>query len=159
MDRITAQAWHYYQAQPHPSELAQAEQSLKRGIDEDWRSSVQRYPEVLEYFYSLVELSLPQDDDGAVRDPPLSALTGGSRKTNRRSVQGPPLPNESFEREAPPPRHAPLPSRTPPPFNRRTPGPPIPMPPMGMSGIASVPPPSSRRMFRPPAHSTYYGYP
>lgn len=56
---------------------------MKRGIDDDWRASVQRYPEVLEYFYSLVDWKLPSDDDAAVRDPPLSAL-GGARKSSHR---------------------------------------------------------------------------
>jgi len=77
--RITDRAWHYYGAPPHPSEIAAADQELKRGIDEDWKSSVQKYPEVLEYFYGLVDLSLPSDDDPGVRDPPLSALGGGKR--------------------------------------------------------------------------------
>ncbi|KAK8042746.1 hypothetical protein PG994_013229 [Apiospora phragmitis] len=149
LERLTAHAYHYYHAPPHPTEIAQAQATLKRGIDEDWQSSVQRYPEVLEYFYSLVELTLPQDDEGAVKDPPLSALNG-SRKVSRRGAQAA-IANESFDRE--PPRHAPLPSRTPPPpmIHRRTPGPP-------MGGIASVPPPNGRRMFRPPPASTFYDF-
>ena len=77
--RITDRAYHYYHAPPHPSEIAAADAELKRGIDEDWRASVQRYPEVLEYFYGLVELSLPGEEDSCVRDPPLSALGGGKR--------------------------------------------------------------------------------
>jgi len=68
----------YYRQRPHPAEIARADAELKRGIDEDWRASVQRYPEVLEYFYSLVNWRLPSDEDGAVRDPPMSALTGGA---------------------------------------------------------------------------------
>lgn len=44
---------------------------------------MQRYPEVLEYFYSLVEMSLPSDDDVAVRDPPLSALSGARKQRQR----------------------------------------------------------------------------
>lgn len=44
---------------------------------------MQRYPEVLEYFYSLVEMSLPNDDDVAVRDPPLSALSGARKQRQR----------------------------------------------------------------------------
>jgi hypothetical protein len=77
--RITDRAYHYYHAPPHPSEIAAADAELKRGIDEDWRASVQRYPEVLEYFYGLVELSLPGEEESCVRDPPLSALGGGKR--------------------------------------------------------------------------------
>jgi hypothetical protein len=77
--RITEHAYRYYHASPHPSEIAAAHAELKRGIDEDWRASVQRYPEVLEYFYGLVDLSLPAEEDTCVRDPPLSALGGGKR--------------------------------------------------------------------------------
>lgn len=76
--RITERAAYYYHARPHPSEIAAADADLKRGIDEDWRTSVQRYPEVLEYFYGLVDLNLPGDDEPGVRDPPLSALGGVS---------------------------------------------------------------------------------
>lgn len=53
LDRITSHAYHYFHAPPHPNEIAAAQAALKRGIDEDWQASVQRYPEVLEYFYSL----------------------------------------------------------------------------------------------------------
>lgn len=31
---------------------------------------------MLEYFYGLVDLNIPSDDDPGVRDPPLSALGG-----------------------------------------------------------------------------------
>ena len=81
IERIKTQAY-YYHAQPHPNDVAAAQAAFKRGIDEDWQSSVQRYPEVLEYYYGLVELQLPSDDDPKVRDPPLSALSG-SRKARR----------------------------------------------------------------------------
>lgn len=124
LERMTAHAYHYYHAPPHPNEIAAAQAQLKRGIDEDWQASVQRYPEVLEYFYSLVELTLPDDNEPAVKDPPLSALSG-SRKAQRRAgapttiASGPSLPPQ---REMPP-----LPRRTPPPLepirDRRTPAP------------------------------------
>ncbi|KAK3991330.1 hypothetical protein QBC44DRAFT_52393 [Cladorrhinum sp. PSN332] len=137
LDRITAHAYHYYHAQPHPTEISAAQAQLKRGIDEDWQASVQRYPEVLEYFYSLVELTLPDDNEAAVKDPPLSALQG-SRKAARRgngpgtAVSGPSLAAPPHEREAlppMPPMQIPLalPRRTPPPLEplreRRTPAP------------------------------------
>lgn len=85
VQRITDRAYHYYHAPPHPSEIAAADAELKRGIDEDWKASVQRYPEVLEYFYGLVDLSLPGDDEPGVRDPPLSALGGGKGRVRMRS--------------------------------------------------------------------------
>ncbi|KAF2178231.1 hypothetical protein K469DRAFT_731721 [Zopfia rhizophila CBS 207.26] len=64
----------------HPTHLAQlqaqiseAHAELKRGIDADWRASVLRYPEVLDYFYSLVELRLPNDRSPRVIEPPFAA--------------------------------------------------------------------------------------
>ncbi|KAI0161611.1 hypothetical protein GGR52DRAFT_130695 [Hypoxylon sp. FL1284] len=150
LERLSAHAYHYYHAPPHPNEIAAAQATLKRGIDEDWQSSVQRYPEVLEYFYSLVELTLPPDDEPAVKDPPLSALSG-SRKASRRgtSTATATLAGEPFQERNP------LSRRTPPPppiDHRRTPGP-------GANPLA--PPPSSRRhSYRPPTAppTTYFNY-
>ncbi|KAI6710553.1 hypothetical protein JHW43_006936 [Diplocarpon mali] len=86
--RITERAAYYYRARPHPTEIAAADAELKRGIDEDWKASVQRYPEVLEYFYGLVDLNLPGDDEPGVRDPPLSALGGvGVGRERERKVR------------------------------------------------------------------------
>ena len=55
------------------SQIAEAHAEFKRGIDLDWRASVLRYPEVLDYFYSLVDLRLPADDDRKVMQPPFAA--------------------------------------------------------------------------------------
>ncbi|OAA47611.1 hypothetical protein NOR_02101 [Metarhizium rileyi] len=87
LDQLTAHSFYHYNSPPHPNQIAEAQGALKRGIDEDWQASVQRYPEVLEYFFGLVELSLPADDEPAVKDPPLSALNG-HRKATRRSLEG-----------------------------------------------------------------------
>jgi len=110
IQRITDHAWHYYRAQPHPSEIANADMELKRGIDEDWKASVQRYPEVLDYYYGLVDLSLPADDEREVNDPPMSALIGGKqrvrlrqpsteRKRRRSRVSIEPIPDVERRRE------------------------------------------------------------
>jgi hypothetical protein len=149
LERITQYSYQYYYAPPHPNEIAQAQATLKRGIDEDWQASVQRYPEVLEYFYQLVQLTLPDDSDSAVKDPPLSALSG-SRKAGRRSSTAAPtmVGDSAFH------RNAPLPSRTPPPIimDRRTPGP-------SLAG-GPPPPPSSRRVYRAqPPPASFYGPP
>jgi hypothetical protein len=142
LDRITAHAYHYYHAPPHPNEIAAAQAQLKRGIDEDWQASVQRYPEVLEYFYSLVELTLPDDNEPAVKDPPLSALNG-SRKAGRRVGGAPTVASgPSIHERDPLPR-----GRTPPVIEplreRRTPGP------RDRRGAYSRPPP-------PPPPTTYF---
>jgi hypothetical protein len=55
------------------SQIAEAHAEFKRGIDLDWRASVLRYPEVLDYFYSLVHLQLPADDERQVAHPPFAA--------------------------------------------------------------------------------------
>ncbi|KAK2067724.1 hypothetical protein P8C59_001437 [Phyllachora maydis] len=116
LERISAHAFHYYHAPPHPNEISAAQAQLKRGIDEDWQASVQRYPEVLEYFYSLVDLTLPSDDDAKVKDPPLSALNGGARKAGRRGAGGSPtiLSGPSLGRRTPPPLEPPPPTAPPP---------------------------------------------
>ncbi|KAF1834376.1 hypothetical protein BDW02DRAFT_498496, partial [Decorospora gaudefroyi] len=55
------------------TQIAEAHAELKRGIDADWRASVLRYPEVLDYFYSLIELRLPDDRSRQVVEPPFAA--------------------------------------------------------------------------------------
>lgn len=47
-----------------------ADAALKREINQMWCEAAQTYPSSLEYFYSLVTLTLPPDNDPAVRDPP-----------------------------------------------------------------------------------------
>ncbi|KAG9236787.1 hypothetical protein BJ875DRAFT_481920 [Amylocarpus encephaloides] len=81
---INERAAHYYHAPPHPSEVAAVDAEFKLGIDDDWKASVQRYPEVLAYFYGLVDMSLPRDDDPGVKDPPLSALGGVETRRERK---------------------------------------------------------------------------
>ncbi|CAM1511543.1 Fc.00g090560.m01.CDS01 [Cosmosporella sp. VM-42] len=126
LDRITAHAYHYYHAPPHPNQIAEAQASLKRGIDEDWQASVQRYPEVLEYFFGLVELTLPAEDEPAVKEPPLASLNG-YRKANRRSgSNGAPPPQAAIGQVEYEQQRQALPPRTPPPMprmDRRTPAP------------------------------------
>ncbi|EJT79030.1 hypothetical protein GGTG_04119 [Gaeumannomyces tritici R3-111a-1] len=150
LERITAHSYHYYHQPPHPNEVMAAQATLKRGIDDDWQASVQRYPEVLEYFYSLVDLSLPEDTDPAVKDPPLSALSG-QRKAGRRG--GGPSPTVASGSITP---HEQLPParRTPPPldatYERRTPGL------RRQSRGAFVPPPPPPPAYPPGPQSLYH---
>ncbi|KAL5118861.1 hypothetical protein ACEQ8H_003183 [Pleosporales sp. CAS-2024a] len=55
------------------SQIAEAHTNLKRGIDADWRASVLRYPVVLDYFYSLIQLRTPSDHSPEVIQPPFAA--------------------------------------------------------------------------------------
>lgn len=152
MEQLTATAYHYYHAPPHPSEIQAAQATLKRGIDEDWQSSVQRYPEVLEYFFGLVEMQLPPEDDTAVKDPPLSAMNGAARKAQRRSSTI--APDSAQERAVRNSRRTPPPP-PPPAIERRTPGPPMhitnPMVPTSRSRRQSFRPPTA------PPQSYYNG--
>jgi hypothetical protein len=123
IDSLHAHAYYHYNAPPHPAQLTEAEAALKQGIDEDWQASVRRYPEVLEYYFSLVEMTLPADDEPAVKRPPLGAL---NRKANRRSMANAPTappqmgPASFFEPDS-------LALRTPPtPGRMRTPAPNVP---------------------------------
>lgn len=45
---------------------------LQRGIDDDWRTAVQRYPEVLDYFYSMVAWTVRGDCSPGQRGPTVS---------------------------------------------------------------------------------------
>jgi hypothetical protein len=54
-------------------QIAEAHAELKRGIDADWRASVLRYPDVLDYFYGLVQLKLPDERSPQVVEPPFAA--------------------------------------------------------------------------------------
>jgi hypothetical protein len=130
LDSITAHAWYHYNAPPHPQQIKDAQAQLKRGIDEDWQASVQRYPEVLEYFFGLVDLTLPADDDPSVVDPPLSAMSGhrkpsrprgpgggpGSHHEGPPAITAPPYLERGLERS-----HALSPRTPPPPPERRAP--------------------------------------
>jgi hypothetical protein len=164
LERLQAHAYQFYGGPPHPSEMAQAQAQLKRGIDEDWQNSVRRYPEVLEYFYGLVELGLPADDEPFVKDPPLSAL--GSRKTHRRSITAGTLVAAGDGADGGVGggfRGMPRATRTPPPpigMEWRTPGPAMGMG-MGMGmepRMPTAPPPGGPRrgMFRPPPPASYF---
>ncbi|EQK98310.1 hypothetical protein G6O67_000655 [Ophiocordyceps sinensis] len=136
LDQISAHAFYHYNAPPHPNQIADAQATLKRGIDEDWQASVQRYPEVLEYYFGLVELTLPADDEPAVKDPPLSALTGHRKATRRAgggdgsssNNSGPfaavAAPPSFAERELPIERRPPGPRRERRPLSARMPPPP-----------------------------------
>ncbi|KAI0399378.1 hypothetical protein F4802DRAFT_40254 [Xylaria palmicola] len=151
IEQLTATAYHYYHAPPHPSEIQAAQATLKRGIDEDWQSSVQRYPEVLEYFFGLVEMQLPGEDESAVKDPPLSAMNGARKPPRRNSAIA---PESTYERIARSRRTPPPPPAT---LERRTPAP----PPMHV-GNPMAPAPRSRRQAypgRPPTAppQSFYG--
>lgn len=74
LDQISAQCAYHYGGTPSPSMLARAVEEYRQGVSEDWRCSVQMYPEVLQYYFSLVKVTLPEDDSPSVTNPPLGVL-------------------------------------------------------------------------------------
>ncbi|KAF4126639.1 hypothetical protein GMORB2_0375 [Geosmithia morbida] len=153
MEQIHSQAFYHYNAPPHPQQVADAEAGLKRDIDEAWRASVERYPDVLEYFFNLVELSLPGPEDPAITDPPPLAELTGRRKSGRRT----PAPPDSGRHGHGHGHHEPLPAIGPPTYSTG----------MGILPSRTPPPPAdrierrprekraSRHSVAPPAHAPY----
>lgn len=89
-------------------QIQDAHTELKRGIDADWRSSVLRYPEVLDYFYSLVDLRLPDDRSQCVVEPPFAAAGYADRgymDPSRLSVEKKKKKRRDREGSLPPEKH------------------------------------------------------
>jgi len=97
------------------TQIAEANAELKRGIDADWRASVLRYPEVLDYFYGLVDLRLPDDRSREVVEPPFAAAGYADRgylmgieKKKLKKQQPPQQPRRDREGSLPPDTHSAL---------------------------------------------------
>lgn len=65
-------------------QVAEAHAELKCGIDADWRASTLRYPEMLDYFYGLVEVRVPSERSPQVSEPPF-AFSGYNDSTESAS--------------------------------------------------------------------------
>lgn len=48
----------------------QVQQHSQRDINEAWQAALQGFPKAIEYYFSTIEMTLPADDEVAVRDPP-----------------------------------------------------------------------------------------
>lgn len=95
------------------AQLQSADQDLQTGVNQDWRACVLKYPEVLDYYYSQVEVALP----GGAIDPPfgghgaptpgpglgLSHAGSTKRKGARHSVPPETLGFEDLHIGGPPP--------------------------------------------------------
>lgn len=83
-------------------QMSAAHGAYQRGVDEDWKNSLNRYPEVLDYYFSLVEFKLPSDKSVAVQEPVfgrrVSAEARGRESKGRKRVmiQPPPVPGGPF---------------------------------------------------------------
>ena len=68
-----------------------AEMQLQQGIDQDWKSCVVRYPEVLNHFYNQIQMQIPSSP------PPFGqALAGGGQPRPASVVNSIPPPPQSM---------------------------------------------------------------
>jgi hypothetical protein len=84
--------------------MSAAQTAYQRGIDEDWKNSLQRYPEVLDYYFNLVEFKLPGEKSVAVLEPVFGGRVDSEmkrreskgRKGVSMSMQPPNMPGGTF---------------------------------------------------------------
>jgi hypothetical protein len=120
-------------------QITESHAEFRRGVNLDWRASVLRYPEVLDYFYNLVELKLPSDSSSRVAEPPF-AIAGYEDRgyaASEVSWAGSSGKRKKKTRDAPPTSYPPTD------YLIKMP-PPVPMPPVSRSG------------YHQPPHGAYY---
>jgi hypothetical protein len=61
VEELTERAQYYYNAPPHPSEIASATEEFRKLANRDWKTCVAMYPKTVDYFFSLVDMNLPDD--------------------------------------------------------------------------------------------------
>ncbi|KAF7197828.1 hypothetical protein HII31_00917 [Pseudocercospora fuligena] len=67
------------------SQIHQANNALQQGVDQDWRTSCMRYPEVLDYYFGLIGFEFPSERDTRIVDPRFGAPKEfGTRKIRER---------------------------------------------------------------------------
>jgi hypothetical protein len=57
----TKRAQYYYNTQPLPSDTANATKEFKESIDDDWKTCLAMLPDTLDYFFSIVDRTIPDD--------------------------------------------------------------------------------------------------
>jgi hypothetical protein len=75
----------YYRRPVDPSHLRRADKQLQLTLNEDWRQSVRLYPQVLDFYYSLVHISFNErrefDESSIVGVvPPLTRAKSSRRQ-------------------------------------------------------------------------------
>lgn len=98
------------------SQIQQANMQYQQMVDEDWRRSCLRYPEVLDYYLGLVEISLPDGQDTAVREPQFGAAVKERPRVKARKDSGERTSTKEHRKKErrrsrgrTPPPHAPMP--------------------------------------------------
>jgi hypothetical protein len=96
-------------------QMSAAQGAYQRGIDEDWKNSLQRYPEVLDYYFNLVEFKLPGEKSVAVQEPVFGGrfdpeMKRRESKGRKGMMQPPPMPGGAFMMPPGGPPHMPGPA-------------------------------------------------
>lgn len=66
------------------AEMGHARARHQQRIDQDWRGVCLRYPEVLDYYFAMVEYSVPHPDDAMLTDPQFGRPVDQRRLKARR---------------------------------------------------------------------------
>lgn len=98
------------------SQISSANHTLQQGVDQDWRTSCMQYPQVLDYYFNLVSVRLPREDDTVITEPVFGVPKDPPRRVKEKERRGAAAAAESAEygretRTPPPP--PPPPPRTP----------------------------------------------
>ncbi|KAM3437890.1 hypothetical protein MY4824_003539 [Beauveria thailandica] len=131
--------------------VARARAEYRRNVDRAWALAVERYPDVLNHFYSLVRITLPGDDDPVMKRVPgfdRPPKGGGDARHRADRRKGPPARSRHGHTPPSPQFPAPpAPARGPGPSFKGPPAPPPPPPPFSSS---NKPPPPMPHMPPPP---------
>lgn len=74
-----------HQLESLKAQMHQAWEHMHRTLDRDWQNCLQKYPDTLDYFYGLVQLEAPEEQDYRVEHPMISqAEERKSRKSKKR---------------------------------------------------------------------------
>lgn len=85
------------QYQQLKSQMRQALDIYQKNLNSDWAISLQQYPKMLDYYFSLVYLAEPDDDDDRVVNPIVGATGGEDKRKKSKKEKAvyrnmPPLP-------------------------------------------------------------------
>ncbi|KAL1305558.1 hypothetical protein AAFC00_007165 [Neodothiora populina] len=66
------------------AQIHQAWEHMHRTLDKDWQNCLQKYPELLDYYFSLVKLEVPEEQDTRVEHPMINQGEKKRRRDKRR---------------------------------------------------------------------------
>lgn len=99
------------------SQISSANHTLQQGVDQDWRTSCMQYPQVLDYYFNLVSVRLPREDDTVITEPVFGVPKDPPRRVKekeRRGAAAAAAESAEYSRETrTPPPPPPPPPRTP----------------------------------------------